>query len=72
MALTGEDKARVRAELEWMIAEYRAKPTQEKEDGLGVELIAMTPQERDYVGVVLMEIVSAEARGSSPPRTPRR
>jgi hypothetical protein len=55
-----------------MVAEYRAKPTQEKEDGLGVELIAMTPQERDYVGVVLMEIVSAEARGSSPPRTPRR
>lgn len=72
MTLTAADKERVAAAVHRMVAEYRAKPTQEKEDGLGVELIAMTPQERDYVGVVLMEIVSAEARGSSPPRTPRR
>jgi len=66
MALSQADKERVAATVRRMIADYRAKPTQEKEDGLGVELIAMPPEEREYVSTVLMELVSAEARGSSP------
>lgn len=72
MALTQADRERVEATVRRMIAEYRAKPTQEKEDGLGVELITMPAEEREYVGAVLMEIVSAEARDSSRRRTPRR
>ncbi|MEZ5078448.1 MAG: hypothetical protein R2725_13515 [Solirubrobacterales bacterium] len=72
MALTQADKERVEADVRRMIAEYRAKPTQEKEDGLGVELLAMPSEERDYVGAVLMAIVSAEAADSSRRRTPRR
>lgn len=61
MALSEGDKERVAAKVHEMTADYRAKPTQEKEDGLGVELLAMSPEERDYVGTVLLEMVSAEA-----------
>jgi hypothetical protein len=62
MALSDEDKRRVEAAVRQMIAEYRAKPTQEKEDGLGVEIAALPPQEREYVPAVLLRIV-AEERG---------
>jgi hypothetical protein len=71
MDLTGADRERVEVAVRRMVAEYRAKPTQEKEDGLGVELIAMSAQEREHVTAVLMEMVSAEARNSSRRRTPR-
>jgi len=43
-----------------MIAEYRAKPTQEKEDGLGVEIATLPPEEREYVTTVLLRIVAEE------------
>ena len=62
MALSDDDRQRVEAELRRMIAEYRAKPTQEKEDGLGVEIATLPPEEREYVTTVLLRIV-AEERG---------
>ena len=38
MDLTGEDKRRVEEEVRLMVAELRARPSQEKEDALGVEI----------------------------------
>lgn len=60
MELSGDDKRRVEERVRQMIASYRAKPTQEKEDGLGVELLAMPEAERAYVTTVLLRIVAEE------------
>lgn len=60
MALTNDEQRRVEAAVRRMIAEYRAKPTQEKEDGLGVEIAALPPAEREYVTAVLLRIVAEE------------
>jgi hypothetical protein len=62
MSLHEDDQQRVEAAVRQMIAEYRAKPTQEKEDGLGVEIARLPPEEREYVTTVLLRIV-AEERG---------
>jgi hypothetical protein len=60
VVLGEDDKQRVEAEVRRMIAEYRAKPTQEKEDGLGVEIATLPPAQREYVTTVLLRIVAAE------------
>ncbi len=60
MPLSSEEKARVRAGVEQMIAEYRLKPTQELEDELGLRVAVLPAEERDYVPAVLLEIVAAE------------
>lgn len=60
MSLSDEDKAVVRGEVELMIAEYRAKPTQELEDELGLRIAVLPPEQREYVPMVLLEIVAAE------------
>ena len=60
MNLSDEDKAAVRTEIELMIAEYRAKPTQELEDELGLRIAVLPPERREYVPVVLLKIVAAE------------
>ena len=62
MTLSDQDRQRVEATVRQMIAGYRAKPTQEKEDGLGVEVAAMGAEEREYVTAVLLRVV-AEERG---------
>lgn len=59
MSLSDGDKARVRGELESMIAEYRFKPTQELEDELGLRIAVLPPEEREYVPTLLLEIVAA-------------
>lgn len=60
MALGEEDKARVEAGVRRMIAEYRARPTQEKEDGLGLEIATLPSEEREYVTTVLLRVVAEE------------
>jgi hypothetical protein len=62
VALSDEDRQRVETAVRRMVAEYRAKPTQEKEDGLGVEVATLPPAEREYATAVLLRIV-AEERG---------
>jgi hypothetical protein len=62
MELSNDDRQRVEGEVRRMIAEYRIKPTQEKEDGLGVEIATLPPEQREYVTTVLLRIV-AEERG---------
>lgn len=60
MDLTQEDKGRLRGELELWIAEYRAKPTQELEDELGLRVATLPAAEREQVPALLLEIVAAE------------
>jgi hypothetical protein len=58
--LSQEDKERVESEVRRMVAELRARPTQEKEDALGLEIATLPPAERDYVPEILLRIVAAE------------
>jgi hypothetical protein len=57
MELSAEDRKRVEEEVRGMIAELRARPTQEKEDALGLAIGTMPPAERDYVTTVLIEML---------------
>lgn len=60
MALSEDERQQVELEVRRMIAEYRAKPTQEKEDGLGVEIAVLPPEQREYVTTVLLRLVAEE------------
>jgi hypothetical protein len=57
MTLSPEDQKRVEEEVRQMVAELRARPTQEKEDGLGLQVANMPPQEREYVTDVLRRML---------------
>jgi hypothetical protein len=57
MELTAEDRNRVEGEVRRMVAELRARPVQEKEDGLGVEIANMPSAEREYVTAVLLRML---------------
>lgn len=57
MDLSHEDQRRVEAEVQRMVAELRARPTQEKEDGLGLEVARMSPLEREFVTTVLRRML---------------
>lgn len=59
--LSGEDQRRVEAEVRQMVAELRARPSQEKEDALGVAIATMPPAERDYVTTVLLQMLAENA-----------
>jgi hypothetical protein len=63
MSSSAEDEQRVEADVRRMIAELRARPTQEKEDALGLELADLPAAERDLVPAVLLRIVAEEAGG---------
>lgn len=57
MDLSPEDKRRVEEEVERMVAELRARPTQEKEDALGLQIASMPPPEREFVTTVLRRML---------------
>ena len=57
MELSPEDQARVEQEVHQMVAELRARPTQEKEDALGVVIANMPPAEREFVSTVLRRML---------------
>ncbi|MGD9735851.1 MAG: hypothetical protein AB7V58_09630 [Solirubrobacterales bacterium] len=63
MALSDEQRGRVEEAVRWMIAALRAKPTQEKEDSLGLEIATLPPEEREYATAVLLRIVAEERDG---------
>jgi hypothetical protein len=67
MSLTPADEERVEAEVAGMIADLRARPNQEKEDRIGVEISTMPEEERDFVPTVLLRFVEAERRGEPLP-----
>ena len=60
MTLRPEDQKRVEEEVRRMVAELRARPTQEKEDALGVRIANMPPPEREFVTTVLWRILGVE------------
>jgi hypothetical protein len=60
MDLNSEDQRRVEEEVHQMVAELRARPTQEKEDALGVRLAIMPAAEREHVTTVLLRMLGGE------------
>lgn len=62
MNLSAEDEKRVEGEVRRMVAELHARPTQEKEDALGVEIALMPPAEREHVTAVLLRLLREEHR----------
>lgn len=57
MGLGAEEQQRVEAEVRRMVAELRARPTQEKEDALGLAIATMPVEEREYVATVLLRML---------------
>jgi hypothetical protein len=58
--LSAEDKQRVEEEVHRIVAELRARPTQEKEDALGLQIAIMPPAEREYVTTVLLRMLGED------------
>lgn len=63
MALNADQRGRVEEVVRRGIAELRAKPTQAKEDRLGLEIATLPPDEREYATTVLLQIVVEERGG---------
>lgn len=57
MELSTDDQERVEEEVRRMVAELRDRPTQEKEDALGLEIANMPPPEREFVTTVLRRML---------------
>ena len=57
MNLSPEDQQRVEEAVRRMVAELRARPTQEKEDALGLEIANMPAAEREFVTTVLRRML---------------
>jgi hypothetical protein len=57
MDLSAEDQQRVEGDVQRLIAELRARPTQEKEDALGLKVATMSVAEREYVTTVLLRLL---------------
>lgn len=55
--LSSEDEKRVEEEVRRMVTGLRARPTQEKEDALGLEIATMPAAEREHVTVVLLRML---------------
>ena len=55
--LSTDDEKRVEEEVRRMVAGLRARPTQEKEDALGLEIATMPAEEREYVTAVLLRML---------------
>jgi hypothetical protein len=60
MALTETDERRVEGEVAGMVADLRFRPSQEKEDRIGLEIAVMPEEERAIVPTVLLRFVAAE------------
>lgn len=65
MDLSSEDRRRVEEEVRRMVAGLRARPTQEKEDALGLEIAIMPAAEREYVTTVLLRMLGEDAPSAS-------
>ena len=63
MALSEADERRVEGEVAGMAAELRERPSQEKEDRIGVEISLMPEEERAFVPIALLRMVAAERDG---------
>jgi hypothetical protein len=64
MALSEADELRVEAELRRMTTELRARPSQEKEDRIGLEIAKLPAEERAFVPTALLRLLVADRDGS--------
>jgi hypothetical protein len=64
MALSEADERRVEDELRRMTAELRARPSQEKEDRIGLEIAKLPAEERAFVPTALLRMLVADRNGS--------
>ncbi len=64
MALGEAEERRVEARVAEMVAELRARPTQEKEDKLGLEIALLPEEERAFVPTALLRLLVAERGGA--------
>lgn len=75
MALSEDDERRVEGELRRMTAELQDRPSQDKEDRIGVEIGLLTEEERAFVPTALLRLLVAEREGRldeiEPQGTPR-
>jgi Holliday junction resolvasome RuvABC endonuclease subunit len=60
MDLGAEDKQRVEEQVLRLVTELRARPTQEKEDALGLQIATMPSAEREYVTTVLLRMLGED------------
>jgi hypothetical protein len=67
MALSEDDERRIEGEVAGMVAELRNRPSQEKEDRIGVEISLLPEEERAFVPVILLRFLAAERRGEPLP-----
>jgi hypothetical protein len=67
MALSEADERRVEGELAWLVDELRFRPSQEKEDRIGLQIAVMPEEERAFVPTVLLRFLVAERRGEPLP-----
>jgi hypothetical protein len=65
MALSEADERRVEAEVGRMVADLRARPSQEKEDKIGLEIALLPEEQRAFVPTALLRLVVAERNGSA-------
>ncbi|MFT3865277.1 MAG: hypothetical protein QM729_13460 [Solirubrobacterales bacterium] len=63
MALSEEDELRVEGELLRMTEELRDRPSQEKEDRIGVEIGLLGEEERAFVPTALLRLLVREREG---------
>jgi hypothetical protein len=57
MSLSSDDRERLEREVRRMTDELRARPTQEKEDALGLEIANLPAAEREHVSVLLLRML---------------
>ena len=67
MALSEADEQRIEAELARMVNELRNRPSQDKEDRIGVEIAVLPEEERAFVPIALLRIVAIERDGEELP-----
>jgi hypothetical protein len=67
MALSEADERRVEGEVAGMVADLRTRPSQEKEDRIGVAISLLPVEERAFVPTVLLRFLAAERRGDPLP-----
>jgi hypothetical protein len=61
MNLDAKDQQRVEEAVRRMVTELRARPTQEKEDALGLEIALMPATDREYVTAVLLRMLEEDS-----------
>jgi hypothetical protein len=64
MALSDEDERRVEGELLRMTQELRFRPSQEKEDRIGLEVSLLAEEDREFAPTALLRLLVREREGT--------